>query len=110
MCVCVCVVQYMCLRCSIDLVSICANKEIYIKFPLQAIKCHYTACSYLDHLIKLRKKCVRAITFSNYLAPSRPIVKNLNILKFEKLVVQRISLMMFKFNMSEVPKPTCISD
>ena len=28
--VCVCVVQYnMCLSCSIDLVSICANKEIY---------------------------------------------------------------------------------
>ena len=26
---CVCVVQYMCLSCSNDLVSICANKEIY---------------------------------------------------------------------------------
>ena len=26
----VCVVHYMCLCCSIDLVSICANKEIYI--------------------------------------------------------------------------------
>ena len=29
LCVCVCVVQYMCLSCSIDLASICANKEIY---------------------------------------------------------------------------------
>ena len=29
-------------------------------------------------------------------------------LKFEKLVVQRISLMMFKFNIGEAPKP--ISD
>ena len=29
LCVCVCVVHYMCLSCSIDLVSICANKEIY---------------------------------------------------------------------------------
>ena len=28
---CVCVDQYMCLSCSIDLVSICANKEIYNK-------------------------------------------------------------------------------
>ena len=27
----VCVVQYMCLSCSSDLVSICATKEIYIK-------------------------------------------------------------------------------
>ena len=26
----VCVVQYMCLSCSIDLVPICVNKEIYI--------------------------------------------------------------------------------
>ena len=26
-----------------------------------------TVCSYLDHLIKLQKKCVRALTFSNYL-------------------------------------------
>ena len=29
---CVCVVQYICLSCSIDLVSICANKEIYNKY------------------------------------------------------------------------------
>ena len=43
-----------------------------------------------------------------YLAPSTPIFKNLNILKFEKLLVQRISLMLFKFNIGEVPKP--ISD
>ena len=35
-------------------------------------------------------------------------LQNLNILKFEKLVIQRISLMMFKFNIGEVPKP--ISD
>ena len=28
----VCVVHYMCLSCSIDLVSICANKEIYILY------------------------------------------------------------------------------
>ena len=56
-------------------------------------------------IIKLQKKCVRAITFSNYLALSTPIFKNLHILKFEKLVVQRISLMMFKFIIGEVPKP-----
>ena len=67
-----------------------------------------TACSYLDLLIKLQKICVRAITFSNYLALSTPIFKILNILKFEKLVVQRISLMMYKYNIGEVPKP--ISD
>ena len=29
LCVGVCVVQYMCLCCAIDIVSICANKELY---------------------------------------------------------------------------------
>ena len=42
------------------------------------------------------------------MALSTPIFKNLNILKFEKLVVQRIILMMFKFNIGKVPK--AISD
>ena len=87
-------------------------KKLYytLVFPYLIYCCEIwgnTACSYLHPLIKL-KKCVRAITFSNYLTPSTPIFNNLNILKFEKLVVQRISLMMFKFNIGEVPKP--ISD
>ena len=55
--------------------------------------------------IKSKKKCIRAITFSNCLATSTPIFENLNILKIEKLAAQRISLVMFKLNIGEVPKP-----
>ena len=67
-----------------------------------------TACSYLDPLIKLQKKCVRAINIIKLFDTINTYLQNLNILKFEKLVIQRISLMMFKFNIGEVPKP--ISD
>ena len=52
--------------------------------------------SYLDPLVKIQKKCIRTISFSEYLAPSEPLFQKLNILNFEKLVIQRISLMMFK--------------
>ena len=59
---------------------------------------HLIACSLTYHTQ------IRAITFSNYLAPSTPIFKNLNFLQFENLVVQRISLMLLKLNIGEVPK------
>ena len=36
--------------------------------------------------VKIQKKCVRTITFSEYLAPSEPIFQSLNVLNFEKLV------------------------
>ena len=54
-------------------------------------------------LKKIKKKCVRTITFSEYLAPSEPIFQSLNVLNFEKLVVQRISLLMFKYTHGNVP-------
>ena len=38
----------------------------------------------------------RIIMISDYLSPSEPISQILNILNFKKLVVQRISLLMFK--------------
>ena len=44
----------------------------------------------INPLKKIQKKCVRTITFSEYLAPSEPIFQSLNVLNFEKLVVQRI--------------------
>ena len=51
----------------------------------------------------LKKKSVRAITFSEYLAPSEPIFQTLNVLNFENLVIQRISLLMFKYSHGDVP-------
>ena len=64
-----------------------------------------TAAVHVDLLIKLQTKCVRIITFSMYLTPSKPIFKNLNILRFEKLTIQKIkSLMMYKYNISQLLK------
>ena len=63
---------------------------------------------HLDQIIKIQKRCVRIITFSDNLSPSEPIFQTLNVLNFRKLVVQRISLLMFKIYKSDVPKPIYI--
>ena len=60
---------------------------------------------HIKPLITLQKKCLRVITFSEYLAPSKPLFDSLNILRFEKLVLQRIALMMFKFSNNTLPRP-----
>ena len=61
--------------------------------------------TYLDPLIKLPKKCVRVITFSYYLEHTTPLFEQLDILSFKKLVVQRISLLMFKRHTGITPLP-----
>ena len=64
------------------------------------------ACDpHLDPIIKIQKKCVRVITFSHYLEPTESLFKDLKILAFKKLVIQRILLLMFKHNIGIVPKP-----
>ena len=63
---------------------------------------------HLDLLIKIQKKSIRAITFSEFSAPSEPLFLRTNILNFDKVVFQRIWLMMFKHHIDDVPKP--ISD
>ena len=50
-------------------------------------------------------KCVRTISFSEFLAPTHPLFERLNILKFDNLVIQRISLLMYKYSIGEVPSP-----
>ena len=59
----------------------------------------------LDALIKIQKKCVHTISFSEFLAPTHPLFERLNILKFDNLVIQRISLLMYKYSIGEVPSP-----
>ena len=51
--------------------------------------------THLDPIIKFQKKCVRVITFSHYLEPTESLFKDLKILAFKKLVIQRILPMMF---------------
>ena len=60
---------------------------------------------HLDPNIKNQIRCVRIITYSDYLSSSEHIFQTLNIPNFRKLVVQRISLRMFKIKKSDVPKP-----
>ena len=61
--------------------------------------------SYLEPLIKLQKKCIRTITFSHYLEHTDPLFKELKILKFTKLVIHRIAMLMFKYSLGLVPMP-----
>ena len=51
---------------------------------------------------------MRIVTFSNYTAHTQPIFIELNVLPFNKLVIQRIGLQMFKYRNHTVP--TAIAD
>ena len=53
----------------------------------------------------IAKKYIRAITFSHYLSPSKPLFDSLDILKFESLIIQRISLLKYKYSTGFVPPP-----
>ena len=64
------------------------------------------ACdTHLEPIIKMQMKCIRTITFSCYFEQTEPLLKELEILSFKKLVIQRILLMMFKYSLGIVPKP-----
>ena len=54
--------------------------------------------------IHFKKRSIRAITFSEFSAPSEPLFQRTNIQNFDKLVFQRICLMMFKHHTGDVPK------
>ena len=64
-----------------------------------------SATIHLNPIIILQTKCIRAITFSHYLSLSKPLFDSLDILKFESLVIQRISLLMYKYSTGSVPPP-----
>ena len=53
---------------------------------------------YTSTIIKLPKKAVRIIVSANYRAPTSPIFKELNILNFEKVHINLVTLFMFKFD------------
>ena len=59
---------------------------------------------YLDALLKVRKKIIRIITYSSYLAHTDEIFKELNILPVYKLKLQRICLQMFKYANNTLPE------
>ena len=51
----------------------------------------------------MQKKIVRIITFSNYLAHTEPLFKDLQILPIEKLYFNRIGLFMYKYTNGILP-------
>ena len=46
------------------------------------------------------------MTYSLYDAHTEPLFRQLDILNFRKLVLHRIVLLMFKYNMGKLPQPT----
>lgn len=62
-----------------------------------------TCAIHLDPLIKLQKKCIRIITFSDKLEHTSPLFEQLDILCFNKLVIHRICIMMFKQSLGILP-------
>ena len=57
-----------------------------------------------DPIIKLQKRCVRIITFSNYLESTSPLFRTLEILNLKQIVIHRITLMMYKNMLNMRPK------
>ena len=58
----------------------------------------------LNALLLLQKKIIRIMTFSPYLAHTDPIYKDLAILPFDKIVIDRIGITMFKVEYELLPK------
>ena len=57
------------------------------------------ADSHILPIIILQKKIIRFITFSPYLAHTKNLFLDTNILPFKKLVIHRIGIQIFKFNL-----------
>ena len=59
---------------------------------------------HLDALVKIiKKKIVCIITYCPYLAHTDELFKELNILPIHKLMLQRVTLQMFKYSINILP-------
>ena len=63
--------------------------------------------THLTTLVKIQKNRtrIRINTFSHYLDHNEPLFERLNILNFKKLVIQRISQLMYKYYHNFLPYP-----
>ena len=83
-------------------------KSLYVLYiylyPIYCVKiCGISPQTHLKPLLILRKKIVRIMTFSTYCAHTGPILKDLNILTIDKLVIHLIGIMMYKFSNGLLP-------
>ena len=69
----------------------------YIERKQSNVDCHILS------IITLQKKIIRFITFFPYLAHTKNLFLDTNILPFKKLVIHRIGIQMFKFNLGLSP-------
>ena len=54
--------------------------NLYYTYLIYGLEIWGNACNvYIDPLIKLKKKCLRIITFSNYLEHTEPLFQKLEI-------------------------------
>ena len=60
-------------------------------------------CKYLEKISKLQKKAIRARTFSNYPAHTKPLLKELNILNVKDLLYQQTASMMWDLENNLLP-------
>ena len=58
---------------------------------------------YIENLAKLQKKAIRAITFSDYKAPSKPLLKELKILTFSDILKHQIASLMWDLDHDTLP-------
>jgi hypothetical protein len=58
---------------------------------------------YSNKLFLIQKKIVRAITNSNFIAPSSPLFKELNVLKFEDIFQAQVASLMWDFDHGNLP-------
>ena len=56
-----------------------------------------------EHWTKFKKKAVRTITYSNYIAHSEPLLKELNLLKVKDLFELKILKFLFKLYHNTLP-------
>ena len=75
-------------------------KNLYFTFVfpylIYCVEVWGNACdTHLEPIIKIHKRYIRTITFSCYFEQTEPLFKELELLSFKKLVIQRILLMMF---------------
>ena len=64
----------------------------------------------LEPIIKMQMRCIiyETNTFSCCIEQTEPLFKELEILSFKKLVIQRKLLVMFKYSHGVVPKPIAL--
>ena len=75
----------------------------YLIYCIEVWGC--AAPSHLHSLFLLQTKIVRIMTFAPYLAHTEPIFNSLELLPVEKIFINRVGIVMFKYSCDMLPDP-----